>query len=139
MDRLVRAVPAAQAAVAVPVADLALHRIVRPAGTELQTIKRRQEAYNCKHVDDTGFGDDRKLCVVRISGAKTEEMLRELWKSGHAVLNVLHNSFPFCNCCVKLTARYFTKPDTNYIRHALAIGWFHQAEKPSRFHGFYLL
>lgn len=34
--------------------------------------------------------DDRKLCVVRISGAKTQEMLGEFWKSGHAVLNVLH-------------------------------------------------
>ena len=43
MDRLVRAVPLAQVAVAVPVADLALHRIVRPAGTELQTTKNRQE------------------------------------------------------------------------------------------------
>ena len=36
--------------------------------------------------------DDRKLCVVRITGAKTQEMLSELWKSGHAVLNVLHLS-----------------------------------------------
>jgi len=36
--------------------------------------------------------DDRKLCVVRISGAKTQEMLNDLWKSGHTVLNVLHMS-----------------------------------------------
>ena len=36
--------------------------------------------------------DDRKLCVVRISGAKTQEMLSEFWKSGHTVLNVLHMS-----------------------------------------------
>jgi acetoin utilization protein AcuB len=36
--------------------------------------------------------DDRKLCVVRISGAKTQEMLNDLWKSGHTVFNVLHMS-----------------------------------------------
>jgi len=33
--------------------------------------------------------DDRKLCVVRISGEATDEMLNELWNSGHNVLNVL--------------------------------------------------
>ena len=32
---------------------------------------------------------DRKLCVVRITGAKTDEMIDELWRSGHSVLNVL--------------------------------------------------
>ena len=32
---------------------------------------------------------DRKLCVVRITGAAADEMLDELWKSGHSVLNVL--------------------------------------------------
>jgi acetoin utilization protein AcuB len=36
--------------------------------------------------------DDRKLCVVRISGEETAEMLKELWNSGHNVLNVLHLS-----------------------------------------------
>lgn len=36
--------------------------------------------------------DDRKVCVVRISGAKTQDMLNDLWKSGHTVLNVLHMS-----------------------------------------------
>ncbi len=36
--------------------------------------------------------EDRKLCVVRISGAKTQDMLNDLWKSGHTVLNVLHMS-----------------------------------------------
>jgi acetoin utilization protein AcuB len=34
--------------------------------------------------------EDRKLCVVRISGKATDEMLNELWNSGHSVLNVLH-------------------------------------------------
>jgi acetoin utilization protein AcuB len=33
--------------------------------------------------------DDRKLCVVRISGEAADEMLNELWNSGHSVLNVL--------------------------------------------------
>jgi acetoin utilization protein AcuB len=32
---------------------------------------------------------DRKLCVVRIIGAAVDEMLDELWSSGHCVLNVL--------------------------------------------------
>jgi acetoin utilization protein AcuB len=32
---------------------------------------------------------DRKLCVVRITGAAVDKMLDELWKSGHSVLNVL--------------------------------------------------
>jgi acetoin utilization protein AcuB len=32
---------------------------------------------------------DRKLCVVRITGAAVDEMLDDLWKSGHSVLNVL--------------------------------------------------
>ena len=36
--------------------------------------------------------DDRKMCVVRISGAKVDEVLSELWKSGHTVLNVLRLS-----------------------------------------------
>ena len=36
--------------------------------------------------------DDRKLCVVGISGARTQDMLNDLWKSGHTVLNVLHQS-----------------------------------------------
>lgn len=36
--------------------------------------------------------DDRKVCVVRISGERTQEMLNDLWKSGHTVLNVLHMS-----------------------------------------------
>ena len=58
MDRLVRAVPAAQVALAVPVVDLARHRIVRRADTEFQTIKRRQKAYDSKHVDDKGFSND---------------------------------------------------------------------------------
>jgi acetoin utilization protein AcuB len=31
----------------------------------------------------------RKLCVVRITGAAVEEMINELWRSGHNVLNVL--------------------------------------------------
>jgi acetoin utilization protein AcuB len=35
---------------------------------------------------------DRKLCVVRITGAAVDEMLDELWKSGHSVLNVLRLS-----------------------------------------------
>jgi acetoin utilization protein AcuB len=36
--------------------------------------------------------DDRKLCVVRISGGKIDAMLSEIWNSGHTVLNVLHMS-----------------------------------------------
>lgn len=36
--------------------------------------------------------DNRKLCVVRITGAAVEEMLDELWSSGHPVLNVLRLS-----------------------------------------------
>jgi acetoin utilization protein AcuB len=32
---------------------------------------------------------DRNLCVIRIAGAKTDEMIDELWRSGHSVLNVL--------------------------------------------------
>jgi acetoin utilization protein AcuB len=36
--------------------------------------------------------DERKLCVIRISGAKTEEMINEVWNSGHTVLNVLRLS-----------------------------------------------
>lgn len=35
---------------------------------------------------------NRTLCVVRISGAKTQEMLNDIWQSGHTVLNVLHMS-----------------------------------------------
>jgi acetoin utilization protein AcuB len=33
--------------------------------------------------------DDRQLCVIRLAGAAMEEMLEELWHSGHRVLNVL--------------------------------------------------
>lgn len=36
--------------------------------------------------------DERKLCVVRISGEAVDEMLNELWNSGHSVLNVLRLS-----------------------------------------------
>lgn len=36
--------------------------------------------------------DERKLCVVRISGEAVDEMLNELWNSGHNVLNVLRLS-----------------------------------------------
>jgi acetoin utilization protein AcuB len=32
---------------------------------------------------------DRQLCVIRLAGAAMEEMLEELWHSGHRVLNVL--------------------------------------------------
>ncbi|MGV8058547.1 MAG: CBS domain-containing protein [Smithellaceae bacterium] len=35
--------------------------------------------------------DDRKLCVVRITGAAADKMLDELWSSGHSVLNVLRS------------------------------------------------
>lgn len=35
---------------------------------------------------------DRKLCVVRISGEAADEMLKEIWNSGHSVLNVLRLS-----------------------------------------------
>ena len=42
MDRLVRAGPAAPVVPVVPVVDLALHQIVRPAGTDFQTIKKRE-------------------------------------------------------------------------------------------------
>jgi acetoin utilization protein AcuB len=34
---------------------------------------------------------DRKLCVVRITGAAVDKMLEELWSSGHNVLNVLRS------------------------------------------------
>jgi acetoin utilization protein AcuB len=40
----------------------------------------------------TAHQDDRKLCVIRISGAKIEEMINDIWNSGHTVLNVLHLS-----------------------------------------------
>lgn len=33
---------------------------------------------------------DRQLCVIRLAGAAVNEMLDELWRSGHRVLNVLH-------------------------------------------------
>ena len=33
--------------------------------------------------------DNRQLCVVRLAGAAVEEMLEEIWRSGHRVLNVL--------------------------------------------------
>jgi acetoin utilization protein AcuB len=33
---------------------------------------------------------DRKMCVVRIAGARVNDMLDEIWRSGHTVLNVLH-------------------------------------------------
>jgi acetoin utilization protein AcuB len=33
--------------------------------------------------------EGRKLCVVRITGAAVDEMIDELWRSGHNVLNVL--------------------------------------------------
>ena len=33
--------------------------------------------------------EDRKLCVIRISGKAAEEMLNELWNSSHSVINVL--------------------------------------------------
>jgi acetoin utilization protein AcuB len=36
--------------------------------------------------------DGRKLCVVRISGKKVDEMINELWHSGHTVLNVIRLS-----------------------------------------------
>jgi acetoin utilization protein AcuB len=36
--------------------------------------------------------DGRKLCVVRISGKKVDEMINELWHSGHTVLNVVRLS-----------------------------------------------
>jgi len=42
MDRQARAATAAPVVPAVPVADLALHQIVRPAGTNFQTIERRE-------------------------------------------------------------------------------------------------
>lgn len=32
---------------------------------------------------------NRKLCVIRIKGTAIDEMLDELWSSGHSVLNVL--------------------------------------------------
>jgi acetoin utilization protein AcuB len=32
---------------------------------------------------------DRELCVVRITGKSVDDMLDELWSSGHSVLNVL--------------------------------------------------
>ena len=32
---------------------------------------------------------DRQLCVIRLAGMAMEEMLEELWRSGHRVLNVL--------------------------------------------------
>lgn len=32
---------------------------------------------------------DQKLCVIRISGGAQDEMIDELWNSGHRVLNVL--------------------------------------------------
>jgi acetoin utilization protein AcuB len=36
--------------------------------------------------------DNRKLCVVRVTGATVDKMLDELWSSGHSVLNVLRLS-----------------------------------------------
>jgi hypothetical protein len=36
--------------------------------------------------------DDRKMCVIRISGTAVNEMINELWNSWHSVLNVLHLS-----------------------------------------------
>lgn len=36
--------------------------------------------------------DDRKLCVVRITGTAVDRMLDELWSSGHPILNVLRLS-----------------------------------------------
>jgi acetoin utilization protein AcuB len=35
--------------------------------------------------------DKRKLCVVRITGEAVDNMLNELWRSGHSVLNVLRS------------------------------------------------
>ncbi|OPY82757.1 MAG: inosine 5'-monophosphate dehydrogenase [Smithella sp. PtaU1.Bin162] len=32
---------------------------------------------------------DRKLCMIRITGAATDKMIAELWSSGHNVINVL--------------------------------------------------
>jgi hypothetical protein len=34
---------------------------------------------------------DRKLCMVRITGEAVDNMLNELWRSGHSVLNVLRS------------------------------------------------
>ncbi len=36
--------------------------------------------------------EGRNLCVVRIAGSAVDEMLKELWSSGHSVLNVLRQT-----------------------------------------------
>jgi len=35
--------------------------------------------------------DNRKLCVVQMTGKAVDKMLDELWGSGHPVLNVLRS------------------------------------------------
>lgn len=39
----------------------------------------------------TSQQDDRPVCVVRITGADVEQLLDDIWKSGHPVLNVLRH------------------------------------------------
>ena len=36
--------------------------------------------------------NDRQLCVIRVAGANTQDLIDELWRSGHSVLNVLRLS-----------------------------------------------